>query len=150
MIAALRKRAFHAWFRLSRPMTLGVRALVRDASGGVLLVRHSYVPGWHLPGGGVERAETAEHALARELAEEGGVEPLASRLIGVFSNHRSFRNDHVLLFAVDDWREVPPAEGPEILERGFFAPDALPEATVRAARARLAELSGAAPVSPYW
>ncbi|MEM9842987.1 MAG: NUDIX domain-containing protein, partial [Pseudomonadota bacterium] len=36
-------------------MTLGVRAIVENAEGQVLLVRHTYTPGLYLPGGGVER-----------------------------------------------------------------------------------------------
>src|SRR6187200_446523 len=48
----------HPWFRLTRGMSLGVRALVRDENGRILLIRHSYAPGWLLPGGGVERGET--------------------------------------------------------------------------------------------
>ncbi|HYV61483.1 MAG TPA: NUDIX domain-containing protein, partial [Bryobacteraceae bacterium] len=52
------QRVMHAYWRFSRPMTLGVRALVVDGSGCILLVKHSYVSGWHLPGGGVEAGET--------------------------------------------------------------------------------------------
>src|ERR1700688_93230 len=68
------RRVLHFYWRFSRGLTLGVRAVVIDGSGRVFLIVHSYVPGWHLPGGGVEIGETAAVALARELREEGNIE----------------------------------------------------------------------------
>ena len=46
-------RLLHVYFALSRGMTLGVRAACFDDAGRIFLVRHTYVPGWHMPGGGV-------------------------------------------------------------------------------------------------
>ena len=51
-------RTIHAGARWVRPLTIGVRAAIIDADDRVFLVRHSYVAGWHLPGGAVEPGET--------------------------------------------------------------------------------------------
>lgn len=99
----LRDRVFQSWFRLSRSLTLGVRGIVVDAEGRVLLVRHTYTPGWHFPGGGVEKGETAVLSMQRELKEEAGIEAAASaiRLLSVHANHSFFPNDHVLIYRID-------------------------------------------------
>ncbi len=131
-------------------MTLGVRGLVSDANGRVLLVRHTYTHGWHLPGGGVEHGETALDALKRELAEEGGVEPLSAQVVGFYSNHARFKHDHVVLYRVDEWRACPPRENNEIAERGFFARDNLPTDVTPGTRRRLAEALDSVIANDRW
>src|SRR6202000_2597126 len=86
------RRVLHFYWRFSRGLTLGVRAVVIDGSGPVFLIVPSFGPGWHLPGGGVEIGETAAAALARELREEGNIE-LAEppTLFGVYFNRRISR-----------------------------------------------------------
>ena len=138
--------------RFQRPMTLGVRGLVLDAQRRVLLVRHTYVSGFYLPGGGVESGETLVDALKRELHEEANVlldEP--PELFGVYFNRRFSARDHVALYVARSYRVTEPrAPDREIAEAGFFALDALPEATTIATRQRLAEAFAKAPISPYW
>jgi ADP-ribose pyrophosphatase YjhB (NUDIX family) len=135
-----------------RPMTLGVRGLVIDAESRVLLVRHTYVPGYYLPGGGVERGETLEQALTRELAEEGNITIEGAPLLhGVYLNRRVSRRDHVALFFVRDFTQSEPhTPDYEIAEARFFALDELPAETTSATRARLDEALNGAPISPYW
>ena len=86
----LLRRFFHIYFLLHRGMTLGVRAVVLDANNRVFLVKHSYVAGWYLPGGGVDHGETMEAAMRRELKEEGDID-----LTGDAELHGIFFNEHV-------------------------------------------------------
>ena len=105
----LRSRLFHAWFLLSRPMTLGVRAIATDAERRVLLVKHTYVAGWHLPGGGVESGETVLEALAKELREEANAEFGAAPLLqSVHFNNKVTRRDHVVVYRCDKCPAVRP------------------------------------------
>lgn len=147
----LRTQIYRTWFRLSRPMTLGVRAIVEDRDGRILLVRHTYVDGLFLPGGGVERGEPAEHALERELVEEAGVKlQAAPALVGIYSNHKIFRNDHVLLYRVYDWQQVAATSRGEIAERLWVDPGHLPDDATAATRRRVVELYGDEGPDLYW
>jgi len=146
------KRAIRRGLPFSRTMTIGAQAVVLDPQGRVFLVKHSYVTGWHLPGGGVEIGETMLQALERELLEEGGITAIEPPVLhGVFLNSRVSRRDHIFLYVIRAFRqEGGPRHTYEIIDHGFFAPDALPEDTSRATRARLAELLAGAKISPRW
>lgn len=149
----LRGKLFHFYFLMARPMTLGVRGLVHDAAqNSVLLVRHTYVPGWQLPGGGIELGETAGEALERELLEEGNISLTAPPVLrSLHFNRRASRRDHVALYLVESFRQTAPKlPDREIAEAGFFRLDQLPEHTTPATHRRIAEIFGGAPVSPDW
>jgi len=142
---------FFAVSRMTRGMTLGVRVVATDADGRVLLVKHTYLAGWRLPGGGVDRGETTQAAAVRELREETGlVATTAPRLISIHSNERFFRGDHVVVYGVDAFETGDRTSHGEIAEIGWFAPDVLPEDAHRSTRARLAEIFGGVPANPVW
>jgi ADP-ribose pyrophosphatase YjhB (NUDIX family) len=142
----------HLYWRFTRGMTLGVRACVVDAGGHILLVRHSYTPGWHFPGGGVEVGQTVEEALAVELREEAHVALRGDpAFVGLYLNARTSPRDHVALFRVEAFEQTSPfVPTREIIAAEFFPRDRLPEGVTRGTRDRLAELFEGRPRSPHW
>ncbi|HEX5935770.1 MAG TPA: NUDIX domain-containing protein [Pseudorhizobium sp.] len=154
-ISGLRTRLsvwlFHRFFMLTRGMTLGVRAACFDREGRIFLVRHTYVPGWYMPGGGVERHETAMQALEKELREEGNlVMTSPPAVFAVYYNRHVSKRDHVLLYRVEVEQTAPRIADREIAEGRFFHLDALPDDVTTATLARLRELSGTVPPAEFW
>lgn len=148
------RKVLHTYWRFSRGVTLGVRALVIDEQGRIFLIRHTYVRGWQLPGGGVEVGELLIEALARELSEEGNIEldpATPPVLFGMYFNSRASRRDHVALFVVRAFSQPkPPMPDREIAAHGFFAADDLPGDTTVGTRARIAEVLDGVPPSGEW
>ena len=145
-------RLMHVYWRLSRGLTLGVRGMALDGDGRIFLIKHSYVPGWHLPGGGVEVGESMIEALGREMMEEGNIEiGDAPRLFGIYFNRKASDRDHVALFVVERFSQsLPPQPNAEIVAHGFFARDSLPADTTPGTRARIAEVLDGAAASETW
>lgn len=146
-------RLFLLFQRYRRGLTLGVRAVVLDANDRVLLIRHSYTPGWHFPGGGVEPRETIAEAMARELEEESGIALTGdAELFGLYLQRRYAARDHVAVYLCRHWRQARQPKFPnmEIAEARFFPLDALPADTTGATRRRLAEIAEGAPRATEW
>jgi ADP-ribose pyrophosphatase YjhB (NUDIX family) len=146
----INKVLLQPYHRQTRGLTLGTRTVVIHGAN-VLLVRHSYAPGWLFPGGGVERGEGLVEAALRELREEAGImaeeEP---RLHGVFLNDGNFPGDHIACFVVRKFGQQPMTKSLEIAEARFFALDALPEDTTGGTRRRLREiLDGGTPARDW-
>lgn len=138
---------------LARPkLSLGVRLVALDSQGRVFLVRHSYVPGLHLPGGAVDAAESCATAAEREAREEGDLR-LATppELFHVYWNAAGGRRDHVVLYVARNVTQAAPKPPSlEILASGFYPPDALPDDVTPATRDRLAEVLDKRPRPDRW
>lgn len=148
-IRLLRRRLLHLYFLLRRPVTLGVRAIVADEEHKqVLLIRHTYVQGWHLPGGGVEPGESALEALRRELEEETGIRPMEEPVLcSAHFDSAVSRRDHVLTYFINRFEQVSAFRpNREIAECRFFPVDRLPADTHGSTMMRIREIfEGASP-----
>lgn len=152
LIIRLWSKSLHLLFRVRRGLTIGVRAVVRDEEGRVLLVRHTYTQGWHFPGGGVELNEAAEEALAKELRQETGLVLVGRpRLHGIFLNSAVSSRDHVLTYLCEAKGQLPSlSPSPEIAELGYFGLDGLPNDTDQGTKRRLREISEGGGPSKFW
>lgn len=136
------KWVLRTYWRWTRPVTLGAQGCIFNDDGDVLLVRHTYRPGWHFPGGGVDRHESTLAALKRELDEEVGVAVLeAPSLYGLYAHGPTFPGDHIALFIVRSWQQAHvPTPNREIAEQRFFAVTALPDNINPPTARRIAEI----------
>ena len=135
-------RAARLYWRVRKPRTLGVRAIVLDEMDRVALVRHTYTDQWYLPGGGVKKGESFETALHRELKEEIALSNARiERVLGIYHSRRDAKDDHIVIFAVRvaDSAALRPSDAVEIEEVRWFAMDEMPAQASPATRRRVAE-----------
>lgn len=121
-------KSLHVYFLLTRALTIGVRVLIVNENSEVLLVKHSYMNGWHLPGGGVDQGETIFDAAVREVFEETSL-VLEGELttLGILHNESVSIRDHVVLLATKISRSSPKPSSVEISDVCFFSANNLPE-----------------------
>ncbi|MEO8758282.1 MAG: NUDIX domain-containing protein [Devosia sp.] len=127
---------------LSKRLTVGVRAVLLDGRK-VLLVKHTYTPGWQFPGGGVEPRETAEMAAGREVLEETGYAVDGRPVLhGFFLNRiAGGARDHVAVYVWREFRsQLEFAPNMEIAECGWFDVDALPPDVGKGTARRVREI----------
>jgi 8-oxo-dGTP pyrophosphatase MutT (NUDIX family) len=151
LVTRLRLRLARPYFRWSRGMTLGARVAVIDEEGKFLLVRHTYQPGWILPGGGVERGESTLAAARREVEEEAAIIPVGPMAVhGVFSNHRDFPGDHLVVYVLREFARGTFRPSIEIADARFFHHEELPGNTTAGSRRRIVEIVSGAEPSAEW
>jgi len=145
-------RLLHFYFLFYRPLTLGARCVILNTENEILLVKHSYTPGWHLPGGGVEKGETIVAALIREVREEAGIELFETpRLHGIYFNVKVSKRDHVAIYVAGTFKKAANHSGSkEISKISFFDLNDLPEDIDPGTASRIAEVTGKQAVSDTW
>ena len=131
------------------PVAYAACALI-ERDGKILLVRHSYVSGWLLPGGGVGRGEPAEQAIIREMREEIGlVRCDTPELFGLYSRKAGWATNVIVLYLLRD-AEFNFVPNFEIREVQFADPAAPPQGTPPSVAIRLKEFAELQPRSPFW
>ena len=138
-------------WKLLRPRTRGVKVMLFNPGGEVLLVRNSYGVShlWVLPGGGVRPWEQPAAAAEREVREELGCGVSGLRPVSTHFTATEGKRDTVFLFEAEAIGGVE-ADGFELVEARFFALDALPEAVSPATLRRLAERRGERTADGSW
>ena len=148
----LRSRAYLFGIGVVRHITLGTRVAVIE-DGRVLLVRQTYLPGWHFPGGGVEPGETAIVSAARELEEETGFRPGGPlALQGLFLNVNAVTNrDHIAFYVCHGAAKLADRQPDyEIAEVAWFPLTDVPADTTPPTRRRVEEILSGGPPSEMW
>jgi ADP-ribose pyrophosphatase YjhB (NUDIX family) len=133
-----------------RPVVTGVRIMLIQ-NGEVLLVRHTYLEGWYMPGGGVKRGESMDETARRESREEVGAELGTIHLLGVYSNFQERKSDHNVVFVCTDFKASLKHDR-EIAEVRFFPITSLPADTAQGHRRRIEEYTAgvASPAFGRW
>lgn len=149
-IATFINRTLRVYWRITKPVTFGVRAVVARADGRILLVKHTYDKYWYLPGGAIKRGEPAEAALARELREELGIESaVIERKLGTYFSRREGKRDTIEVF-VAKAAEIGKRQRLEIAAADWFDPSAPPEGVSPATQRRIGEYLGMREIETSW
>ncbi len=113
----------------------GVRAVIFDKQGRVLLIHRTDSGRWGMPAGAVELGDSALDALKREVREETGLNVVSAAPFAIYSHSRySFAYPNgdkvqmfVLVFRVDQWEGELIRETDETMGAEFFPLDNLPD-----------------------
>jgi len=135
------KKVLRLYYRLTKPLTVGVRIILGNESNQVLLVKHADDGKYYIPGGGVRKSESLKDACIREVSEECGIHISDPRVVCAYSNFQEYKNDHIVLF----YAEIPDTDiktdSREITDAGFYSVDQLPENMSNGSRRRIDEFS---------
>jgi 8-oxo-dGTP diphosphatase len=118
-------RAMRTYWKVRRPTTHGTLVILWNR-GEVLLVRNSYVPYYSLPGGYLNRGETARDAAVRELSEEVGITAKAESLELVLERTHDWegKHDHVQIFSLElPTRPSIAVDHREVIEASWWSPE---------------------------
>jgi len=134
-----------------RLRTTGVKVMVFNERGELLLIRNSYGDSaqYLLPGGGVSRRESLAAAAIREIDEELGLQVRDVEPVWTYESGAEGKRDTIHLFKFIT-SEQPQIDGREVIEARFFALDALPPTVSPATRRRIAEVQGERPFEGRW
>jgi 8-oxo-dGTP pyrophosphatase MutT (NUDIX family) len=129
------------YWKIFKIQTYGVRIML-VYKNELILVRHWYNSLWVMPGGGIQKHETPEHAAIREVQEELGI--IIKQLdfkLGTYSNIKEGKTDTVHCFVVEVEQKyvIQKRFNLEVSDIAWSDFDHLPEGTSKATRTRIQE-----------
>lgn len=133
-----------------RVRTNGARAMILNEHGEVLLVLHSYFPGWHFPGGGVNKGESPREAVIREVKEEAGIIVKETPKIFECYFHKIAGVDDIISLYIIRKFECQSFKSSEILEAKWFSLKNLPSDLSKASKRRINEVFYNYKISEKW
>ena len=111
-------RTYVGWLRLKGQPLRSVAVAVWH-NGKVLKVRHSYRPGWSLPGGAVQQGEDPRFAACREVREEVGLSLQPNDLTLLTKSQRGSCQYHVYEYRLGERPQIK-IDNWEIVEARFL------------------------------
>lgn len=138
------------YWKIFSPKTRGARALI-ISENSILLVKNLNVPYWVIPGGGINKKESPEDCIKRELNEELGLENLGiDYKLGEYKSSKEGKRDEIHIFIIKlssknfnkKW---------EIENASWFDLNNLPKEISQAALRRIKEYKeGKSEISDIW
>jgi ADP-ribose pyrophosphatase YjhB (NUDIX family) len=129
-------------------MTVGARAVLRDAEGRVLLIRRSDNGRWALPAGTMELRQTLRDCAIREVLEETGLTVHEVTPFALYSGEQLTTSawgqpyQHITLACrADSWSGELLRETDETIDAAFHPVDALPDGAGANTRRTLEDLA---------
>ena len=111
-----------------RPETTGVKCLVKNQNNEYLLIKTTYSGDyWTVPGGGVHRNESLEHAIRREVKEEIGVDITELKQLGSYVSRAEYKKDTVYLYVAKTLQATTAKNLREISKAQWFSQDSIPQ-----------------------
>lgn len=115
------------WF-IFRPKTIGVKCLIQNQDNKYLLIKNTYSGDyWTIPGGGINKNESLENAVIREVKEEVGVDITGLKQLGSYFSEIEYKKDTIYLYTAKTNQTDITKNQLEISEALWFDKDSIPQ-----------------------
>jgi ADP-ribose pyrophosphatase YjhB (NUDIX family) len=138
------------YWKIIKPTTIGIRAIIENQENQILLVKHNYASQWYLPGGKLKKGEDLLKGLERELIQEIGMSNFkVSRLLGTYLNNYESKFDYISVFVIKEF-SISAKKHFEIEKITYFDNNNLPKNISPGTKRRINEYLGNKEINYIW